>query len=390
MFSGDLTFCVVSFSIMGAILSAAYSLVDQLYYLLRIFAPGRPRYFKDGWGDMDTARKLAADAVDFMASGEPGKVPWAPVVETLAWGSDYPMKSPFAKGQRGSFRSPLHDALPEPSKHCHFVFVYPSTMKFPLDKSSNSNLRGIVIFLPAVGEQGSGDRVEMAELLAKDSVASIIITSPFYGIRRPPNQPMHYVRNVGDFWVQGTALMQEAALLTCWAAETFPGARLCTSGFSWGGAMSSGTALMTSQWVPQSGSTVSVAPYAGSATPAVIIDGLLEDDIDWTAIGGHSDAKPKLMRVFDKAHLCTLTEAILSNGKSTARLGDVCSVSFQHDGFIKREYSVDLFERLVGCSHTGTPCKLRWSPGGHIAAYFMKGRLQLSSIRTALRIALPT
>ena len=239
--------------------------------------------------------------------------------------------------------------------------------------------------LPATAEQGSGPRVTAAEVLAKESnMASIIITAPFYGARRPPGQPMHYVCTVGDFWNAGTAIMEEAALLACWSAEQFPRAPICTTGFSWGGAMASCTGLLASQWLRPGGPRISVVPYAGSATPSVILDGLLNDDIDWTALGGRIAAESELARVFDCAHLRTLTEAILLNPEATARLAGVHVVSFRHDGFIRKSFSEDLFAHLSSCCVPGGLKQFSWKSGGHVAAFFTRGRHHIPAIARAL------
>jgi hypothetical protein len=386
---------------MGGVLSSIFSsllgLLDRLYFIAR-FAPRRPRYFKDGWGEVETAQKYADVAVKYLAVGLPGALPLEPVSKTLKWGDEYPTKlgADVVIARRGSFKSPLHHVLPEPARICYFVVVCPASMKtFPWTGNSSPSHplqlpAGVSIVLPAIGEHGSGARVAMAELLASESnVASIIITAPFYGQRKPQNQPLHYVRTVGDFWNIGTAIMEEAALLACWAADQFPLARMCTTGFSWGGAMASCTALIASQWLPQDSPAITVAPYAGSATPSVILEGILEDDIDWAALGGKKKARPTLAQIFDTAHLRSLSQAILSNSESAARLGGVHAVSFRHDSFVNKSFSEDLFECLSSCCYPGANKDLSWKSGGHITAFFTRYRYHVQAIRAALHLRIP-
>ena len=150
--------------------------------------------------------------------------------------------------------------------------------------------------------------------------------------------------------------------------------------------MSSCSALIASQWLPCDSPAITVAPYAGSATPTVILEGILEDDIDWEALGGRKEARPKLARIFESAHLKSLSHAILSNSESTARLGGVHAVSFLHDYFVSKSFSEDLFECLSSCCFPGVTKEQSWRPGGHIAAFLARHQYQHQAIRAALHL----
>ena len=41
-------------------------------------------------------------------------------------------------------------------------------------------------------------------------MCSLVPTAPFYGGRKPKNQEMHYVRSVGMYLEQSTAIVEEA------------------------------------------------------------------------------------------------------------------------------------------------------------------------------------
>ena len=77
--------------------------------------------------------------------------------------------------------------------------------------------------------------------------------------------------------------------------------------------MAACASVVAAQWC-RAPHLVAAAPYAGSATPAVIVDGLLEGDIDWTALRGaagtRADAKARLFPILLKMHLNRFTEAV--------------------------------------------------------------------------------
>lgn len=388
--------------------------MDNLYYVLRLTRAGRFKFFARGWGQLQRSDD-ARDALRANLIG--GRVP-ARVSDSLRWREDdIELDHNKLKVRRGVFDSPLVGLLPEDAKRCHFTMVVPrSSPVAPWSAASSGRPEGVVILLPATGEEGISLRLPMAEALAKErNWATLIIEAPYYGLRRPREQPSYHVLDVESFLLQSYAIMQEAALLRLWVEELWPGAPVTMSGFSWGAAMCSCGAVIAAQWSKEP-RLLAAAPYVGSATPAVVVDGILADDIDWEALiaglgpaaeaadapDGGADALEQLSaitvlrqyqertaakeRAYDKlyaklirTHLRTLTGL---PGVTLKRLGGVQSVSMDHDRFVKPEYSDELFDLLSGVSdgvksHT-------WVAGGHVLAFLRRLTEQKDAICRAM------
>ena len=360
-----------------------------------------------------------------------------------------------------------------------------------------------VLFLPATGEEGADNRLPLAERFALEyGWSSVLITAPFHGARRARGcgQTSHHAVTVEHFLDQTTAIIMEAAMMGCWAARArggCGGARrseqnssngtpeagrlrssvgavnendgenendktshltpstqktpkqvLCFTGYSWGGAMCSLAALTSLFLVDADEVAVTTAPYAGSATPLVVADGLLVDDIDWPALCGNDSAQEAQREALERVRAILRkrnTRNVVADFRSAAgtrgnaqrgnaerglrravegenRLGSAATpggpgvegedpedpidlqdvdvklpslaavecVSFADDHFVKPEFGEELFDILkewVGedSGSAGTPrAKLTWRNGGHVSAHFGRNSVQRDAVVRAV------
>ena len=249
--------------------------------------------------------------------------------------------------------------MPEASKMARFYFVSPANSVQPWKSLSSSaspsssdggdSPKGIVLLLPSTGEQGSEGRLQLAERLAEENgFCSLVLTAPLYGARKPAEQQMHYARTVALYLLQSSTIIEEAALLLCWCADRWPGVPLCVSGFSWGGAMTCVSAILASQWAR--GAEVLAVPYAGSATPAVIV---ARDDVDWPSPQRwHEPFERRVppLKLLLQTHLSEIVKPICDgNAKGRPQLAGLRAVSFENDYFVVRAYGEELFDIASSC-----------------------------------------
>lgn len=347
--------------------SWALGALDNAYALTHLRSQ-RPRFFADGWGDIKAAEAAQVEAF----KREPVELP------QMQWGE------PKGNVCAATFRSPQAGRLPEEVGDASFFFVSPEESSIrPWDASTEASSApsAIVVLLPATGEQGRGGRVALAQELAKSGMCSLVPTAPFYGGRKPKNQEMHYVRSVGMYLEQSTAIVEEAAVAIRWCVRCWPGVPICVSGFSWGGAMTCLTAILASIWEPSA--EILAVPYAGSATPAVLVDGLLQDDIQWSSLAKEEEpfeeTRARLQEVLLRTHL----SKILVPLEDKAKIAGLRAVSFENDGFVKPEYGEELFTLTRKCCKPGAQQELVWQPGGHAYAFLARKRLQVAAIQQA-------
>mmetsp|Transcript_37720 Transcript_37720/g.70342 ORF Transcript_37720/g.70342 Transcript_37720/m.70342 type:complete len:371 (+) Transcript_37720:61-1173(+) len=357
-------------------LSWALGALDNAYTLTHLRTQ-RPRFFADGWGDVPAAQAAQEALFD--------RKPEAPLA--IEW------DAPKANVCCGRFRSPFAERLPEEVQEASFVFVSPlgpDGMPVSQPWSSGSSAMGaqpsaIVLLLPATGEENLDGRVAIAQKLAREnSMCSLVVAAPFYGHRKPKGQQMHFVRTVEKYLDQSNAIVEESAALISWCTGFWPTVPVCISGYSWGGAMTCVTALVASQWEPSA--QILAVPYAGSATPAVLVDGLLQDDIQWPALVKNEDetfqvTHDTLMNVLLQTNLSSVVGPLEAAGK--ANLSGLHAVSFENDGFVKPEYGEDLFALTSKCCKPGAKRVLSWQAGGHVYAFLARQRVQTAAIQSA-------
>ncbi|GBG24133.1 Protein ABHD18 [Hondaea fermentalgiana] len=174
------------------------------------------KLLEKGWGE--EILSLEADLNDLLV-GE-GSVPLRDI-------SDFSYTNEGEPVQVAKFSSPCAEWLPEESKTGYAAVVKPP---------ANIPLRAAIVLIPATGDVGFSARVkQVAQPLASVGVASILPQVPYYGRRKPQDQKSIYVRTFGEFLMQTTATIVEAAKLAKLAAALFPDVPLGLAGTSAGG-----------------------------------------------------------------------------------------------------------------------------------------------------------
>lgn len=249
---------------------------------------------------------------------------------------------------------------------------------------------------PATGEMGEGTRLAMAKRLANQhGWSTIILTAPFYGKRKPASQRLFFIDTVTDILLQSEAIIEEGMMLTAWLLNKSSTALVCHSGFSYGAAMASCTSAMSLAG-GLDGNRIACAPYAGSSSPSVLVDGVLENGVDWKALattkkgddmynsrGGYNTTRKKLYDLFDETQL-----SVLANKAAQRKIAVTRAISFSNDGFIQPKYSMALKSQLDPISSRSV--NLKWYPGGHAFAAlirpYLHRRLVEDSVQKLIQI----
>jgi hypothetical protein len=257
----------------------------------------------------------------------------------------------------------------------------------------------IAVVLPATGEQGYRDRLEVARTLisrAAQPTAVLILMAPYYASRKPAGQRGHFSRTVGAYQAQSAAISMEAAALLAWAHAFAPRARLCATGFSWGAAMASGASMLASLALPSgvAARQLCVAPYVGSASPVALLTGLLAIDVDFRALEaeGGGAARERLLAIFRRSNFRAFLDAMRESAAlaSAPLVGAVSSVSMGSDAFVSQTEARQLHEMLAdaaaAASQTSQAARVRAvvHGGGHASAAARRGVWQVAAIEDAL------
>ena len=335
------------------ILGPLIGYLDQLYsYAVRFLAPKHFRFFSHGWGHPS----IAFDAQEVFLRQCEKKILPLKNLDEVEWLDEEVQGHVVIK--KGRFLSPLAQHLPgDTNKYAYFYLVEPVK---PLTKKT------MTIMCPATGEMGKRSRMPMAKRLASEQgCSSIILTAPYYGIRKPQDQTLWFINTVQDLLVQSLAIIAEASgLAALYAQQDY---QICLTGFSWGGAMCSVSAA-AALLMGVDGPRLACVPYAGCASPKILADGILSHSIDYEALRRSSDESldsisVSLQNMLGKMQLTTVTDRMTNPSKQQLRV--IRSVSMEHDRFIKKGYVQDFFRQLGGLCGKANFCML---PGGHVFA----------------------
>ena len=350
------------------ILSFVLGSLDYLYYLgVKCLGSKAPRFLSKGFGDVDQVYKLQDELIKEISDNK-ASTRLNLQEKDIDWiSTDVNDKHVIVR--RGKFASPVAEALPKESKECFFYHVIPK-------QTQPENQKTTVLMMPATGEMGKGTRLRMARQLAQShGYASVIVTAPYYGIRKPKAQTMWFLDTVYDLLLQSQAIIQEAVALAHFVvSQDVDGNdhpqphRICFSGFSWGGAMSiMSSVVAAAMGIPQ----VACAAYVGSPSPSNLIDGLIKASLDMEAVGGESKIYQELL----KTHLKTLTKEFKPD---TPQVESMVAVNMSHDNIIRAKFAAGLHDDLRECcggkddASKNKKVVTRWLPGGHVSAAMMR------------------
>ena len=105
--------------------------------------------------------------------------------------------------------------------------------------------------------------------------------SPHYGPRKPRKQRDYFIDTVADYHFHTIAGMFEAAALAQWALTRWPAARLCISGFSFGGVLAAGASMFVGNSLQR---PIACVPYVSCESPEVLKPGLMNGYVDYSGL----------------------------------------------------------------------------------------------------------
>jgi hypothetical protein len=190
-------------------------------------------FFSKGWGNLDDYKRLFECRDYFNVPSKCSEIatPCYPVSIDKSWKKD----SYYIA--EGHFLSPVAKyfpgLLPTESEIARFQVITPT-------KWQDKNKKPICIQLAGTGDHFYWRRRNfMAKpLIQEHCIASIILESPFYGLRKPVDQQRSSLKHVIDLFIMGASLILESSVLLHWCERQGYGP-LGITGVSMGGNMAS-------------------------------------------------------------------------------------------------------------------------------------------------------
>ena len=139
---------------------------------------GREKLFRDGLGDLD------------FIQGVPERHPRNVVPAQVSWDAPPVSQNGGVTRQAGSFTSPAADWLPLESKIAQIEMIRPAKCNPATPVFVHFAATGDETFLPR--------RMLLANALAEQGIASVLLMNPLYGVRRPKTQRTFAVPTVSD------------------------------------------------------------------------------------------------------------------------------------------------------------------------------------------------
>lgn len=320
---------------------ARASRLDRLYARL-----GGTRQFWGGWGSLET---LALEASGALMLADPAtiEVRWqAPTPDGRLWVQD------------GAFDCPTDTSLLPPEAHtAHLRLVLPD----------RAHRGAVCVQLAATSDEGFRRRhLAMAVPLAERGVASVLLESPYYGLRRPVHQKGPDLQHFVDLLTMARTCIEEARALVGWLRQQSYGP-IVLHGVSMGGHL----AVLTAQLVPWPVAVAPcIAPHNGAA---VYNEGLLGTLCAWDVLadplGGVDAARQTMRDVFAYTDVRAFPCPV--------RPDAAVVVGASRDGFVPRESAEVIHRHLPGA-------RLRWLDTGHVGAFLFHRRAFLRAVLDAL------
>eukprot|EP00898_Chlorokybus_atmophyticus_P006782 jgi/Chlat1/7104/Chrsp57S06790 len=224
-----------------------------------------------------------------------------------------------------------------------------------------------VLHLAGTGDHGFSRRSKLGARLVRRGISSIILESPFYGSRRPPDQPGCKLRHVADLLALGRATIEESRCLLNWMSTEGGFRKLCIAGLSMGGVHAAMVAALHEVHV-------AVVPLlaAHSAAP-VFCEGVLSNATAWQALSdtpeGIEAARERLRRVLSITDITKLP--------GPCRPDAVVFVAATNDAYIPRHSVMALQQAWPGS-------EIRWVTGGHVSSFILHNNAFEKAIVDAL------
>ena len=176
-------------------------------------ATNNSKFFNLGIGDLNYFQNLPS-IVDNLPAPTKVDIHWKKTKNILG-----------AEVTDGTFKSPLAHLLPTESRVAHLRMIMPKNV---------SSSTPIYIHMPGTGDEGFRRReFFLAYPLAKQGIGSILLESPYYGIRRPADQDSMYLLFFSDLFKMVHGAMEEGRSIVNYFTEKY--SKVGITGFSMGG-----------------------------------------------------------------------------------------------------------------------------------------------------------
>lgn len=404
-----------------------HSYIDTLYASAvgSLFSP--EKFFQEGFGDLDVVNfRKDVDALYHhgpMMEGDP-VIDWKRVYTskgrrektyTLVGTSEEKTSTYSFRVYQACFQTPVlasYEALPEASRYAHAKWIVPVD-----NRTGDDHVQSCVVHLAATGDHGFSRRESLLAIpLAKyHGIASVILESPYYGLRKPSYQSRSKLKYVSDLLLLGKATIEETLVLLQWISrhvgmETALG----VSGISMGGVHSCMVASLFREkdiaLVPLLAPRSAAAAYCrGALFQATGWNNLLRDvvcreqelvekirrdagasqpslghsrvcpDFSMTAArdGKHEPYQQHKKKAVHMLEAVLETYTDITRFPTPSRPDAAVLVAATDDAYVGRE-SVEEMHRFLQGS------ELRWVPGGHVSSFFLHHGLFRKAIRDAL------
>lgn len=391
-----------------------HSYIDTLYASAvgSLFSP--EKFFQEGFGDLNVV-KFCQD-VDALYHSGPLEV-GDPVID---WKRVSTLKDRYdmvgSEGKKSypirvyqaCFKTPVpasYEALPEESRYSHVKWVA------PVQRDENDGgMKSCVIHLAATGDHGFARRESLLAIpLAKyHGIGSVILESPYYGVRKPLNQSRSKLKYVSDLLLLGKATIEETLYILQWILQNEGiETKLGVSGISMGGVHSCMVAslfrhkdvALVPLLAPRSAASAYChgALFQATGWNTLMKDVLYREQELLEKIRSDANASPpSLGRSRVSPDFCItdtksshhskkavdMLEAVLETYTDitrfpTPRRPDAAViVAATDDAYIGRESVTDMHAFLPGS-------ELRWVPGGHVSSFFLHHGMFRKAIRDA-------
>ncbi|MCR9140958.1 MAG: alpha/beta hydrolase family protein [bacterium] len=316
------------------------NLLNGLDHLVSGFST-RDKLYRQGLGDLEFLRTI------------PDRHPRDVAAAKIEWDDEIVAERSGATRQQGTFRSPAADWLPEESRTAQIEMIRPA--------NCNSDTPVFVHFAATGDETFLPRRFLLANALADEGIASILLMNPYYGPRRPKTQSNFSVPTVSDQMRMNGASIFEGVALVRWAeAEGYT--RVGVTGVSMGGSMAATVAAMIE-------TPLRAAVCIGPVGPApAFTQGALTGQVDWQALakdyGLPYGADPESLQPVKDALNETMGVVDLRGSAPPVRPDWAILVGASHDGYVPADSVTALHEHWPGS-------EMRWISAGHVTAVML-------------------
>ena len=314
---------------------------DILY--LPTISNRKEKLFNDGWGGKDFGQiEISPPSLKDLKELE---------TIDIRWNAREQFNNMIVK--RGSFATTTsREELPKESLICHLELIRPV--------EDPDGRMPVVIHFAASGDVGFERRRQiLAKPLLKRGIASLIIESPYYGLRKPKKQVGTWIRTVRDLLILGKASVEEGRSICVWLHRNGFGP-ISVSGFSRGGLTASIVASIT----PLPLGVASLVSCAGGAP--VFTEGLIQHACDWETLGRELKLSEKYANLGPQTHLANLLNYTHIDQFPLPMKPDAAIfLAAKDDGIIPAHSARNLSKAWPGS-------ELRWVNGGHVRSFFFQ------------------